>query len=99
MCLIDASRETGGPELDAYFFRLIADGPKMNATPPLSVVPAPLTSDVAIVRPSDPNTAICGRTTYDAPPERSRRSRERPVKASLAHARLNDSDTASRGLA
>src|SRR5437660_9581080 len=95
---IPAKRVT--PESDAYYLgRLIADGPNTNATPPLMVAPAPLASDVAIVRPSDPNTAICGLTTYDAPPESSRRSRERPVKSSLAHARLNDSDIPSRGLA
>jgi hypothetical protein len=69
---------------------LIADGPSTNETPPLTVVPAPSASDVAIVCPSDPNTAIWGLTTYDTPPENSRRSRERPVKASPAHARLND---------
>ena len=62
------------------------------------VVPAPLASDVAIVRPSDPNIAMCGLTKYDAPPESSRRSREKPVNPSLAHARFNDNDIASLGL-
>src|SRR5207247_7730449 len=74
---------------------------KKNEKPPPIVVPAPFSSSVAIVRPSEPNTRTAGAIAYDALPEISLRSRS-PIGISgtseRRHARLKPPETTTFSL-
>jgi hypothetical protein len=56
-----------------YFYFVKRAGAALTDMPKLSVVPPPLSSEVPIVRPSDPNRAVFLFRSNEAPPDTSLR--------------------------
>src|SRR5438093_13732823 len=75
----------------------LMEGRTSRLRPQATVVPAPLSSAVAIVCPRDPKTETWGLRENAAPPEISLRWRACELVTSAAHARLNDAEMATRG--